>query len=337
MTDKYYLQSRASAEQRFADLRSYLNDAQELAGQKACVYSTGSFGRSEAGPNSDLDLFIVIDEIEDNKKTKDPSKPVLKRALSNIDETKLRCHLIGAVERSDIAPFDGDGKYLESHLFGDFVRNLGSRDDDYRNTFTGRMLLLLESKPLVGEEVYRRLIDGIIEKYFRDFDDNQNNFLPSYLVNDILRMWRTFCVNYEFGRRDAEPKYKVKNLKLKFSRMLTCYSAIVCMLSVFGRTGTFTPNDARAMVGRTPTERFEDTCADHRGTPIAESLESALSQYSDFLQFAHLPEDELEPRIISESSDWRRKSQLFGGAVAETIEGLGRVSGGNELHRIVLI
>jgi hypothetical protein len=58
-----------------------------------------------------------------------------------------------------------------------------------------------------------------------------SSVVPAFLANDILRIWRTFCVNYE-ARTETEPaekkaKRKLKNYKLEHSRLLTCYSALL--------------------------------------------------------------------------------------------------------------
>jgi hypothetical protein len=48
-------------------------------------------------------------------------------------------------------------------------------------------------------------------------------------------------------------KRKLKNYKLKHSRLLTCYSALAYLLAVFATRQTVTPDDARKMVSSTPT------------------------------------------------------------------------------------
>lgn len=127
--------------------------------------------------------------------------------------------------------------------------------------FTARLLLLLESCPLVGEAIYGDVVEEVISAYWRDYEDHRDDFVPAFLTNDILRLWRTFCVNYEAGT-DREPperkaKGKLKNFKLKHSRMLTCYSAILFLLYKYMLHGTVTPDDALEMTKRTPTIRLE--------------------------------------------------------------------------------
>ena len=85
--------------------------------------------------------------------------------------------------------------------------------------------------------------------------------MPTFLTNDILRLWRTFCVNYE-ARTERVPelekaKGKLKNYKLKHSRLLTCYSAILYLIAIHYQNGSVHPSDAREMTELTPTQRLE--------------------------------------------------------------------------------
>ena len=194
LTDKYIEFAREGTLRRLEELRIKLADAESLISGKACVYATGSFGRLEAGPHSDLDLFIVVDETKNVEGVK-------VRQLDGIEEIRLKYKLIMAGKKCQIADFDGGGKYLESHTIEAFVKDLGTREEDYNNTLTGRLLLLLESRPLLGEDLYGHLLNNVIDAYFGDFEGNERNFLPAFLTNDILRMWRTFCVNYEQSRK----------------------------------------------------------------------------------------------------------------------------------------
>jgi hypothetical protein len=285
---------------------------------------------------SDLDLFIVID-------TKDSNKgPV--RTLDGIEETKLKFALITAVEKSSIAKFDAGGRYLESHGIKDFVSALGSQTDDFQNTFTGRLLLLLESRPLLGREVYDRLLSDVVNAYFRDYPGNEENFIPSFLINDILRLWRTFCVNYEFSRKKGSDDIKIKNLKLKFSRMLTCYSGILYLLSTHVAAGTVSPQDVMAMVALTPTERLQylkkKNCLtdENKQHEFAEMIDGILAKYSHFLELTHRSKAEVLAAYKEQANDWKQSSYQFGQQLAEALAMLGMSKGKFDgLYRMILI
>lgn len=316
-------------------LRADLSAAGEAVVGRACVYATGSFGRLEASEHSDLDVFIVS-KMED-------AEPEPTRLLDGIQEIKLQSELIKVVEKHEITKFDAGGKYLKALDADGLVRWLGSNEDDYRNTLTARMLMLLESKCLIGDDVYLEVIDSVLSKYFRDFTSHEHDFIPAFLINDILRMWRTFCVNYEFFRTGRDSREKLKNLKLKFSRMNTCYSAVVYLLAVFASNRTVTPADVTRMVELSPTERLEAVATEEKWSDefrahINQHAEEALSHYSDFLQLTHQPTKSAVRSYTADELNWRSKSYGFGGSLASLIDLLGSVSDDAlRLRRLILI
>ncbi len=332
MSDLYLFSARERAQVRLQKITDDLVGANEAFGQRACVYATGSFGRLEAGPKSDLDLFIVI---ETNAQS--PDKPL----LNAIEEIKLKNELISTAEKNDLANFDGGGRFLTSHTIESFTKWLGSNEDDFRNTLTGRMLMLLESKPLIGNAVYYKTIDLVIEKYFRDYVSHENEFVPSFLFNDIIRMWRTFCVNYEFYRKEGDSRNKIKNLKLKFSRMLTCYSGIVYLMAIYARDNRVQPGDVRAMTAISPTERLEAIATFFTGeiaATLQEAVENALTGYSEFLELTHRGSRTAVKIYSADEAKWREKSYVFGRCLSTMIDHLGEVSPkADELRRLILI
>ncbi len=113
-------------------------------------------------------------------------------------------------------------RFSEVHPLSDYLNGLGKPSDEANNTFTGRLLLLLESKAIFGESSYQYIRRECVRDIGRIYNDHSQNFLPAFLVNDILRFWRTLCVNYEAGLTTNPAKRRAKNYKLKYSRLLTC-------------------------------------------------------------------------------------------------------------------
>jgi predicted nucleotidyltransferase len=197
---------RETSRSRLVEVQRELTESEALATGKACVYATGSFARGEASRFSDLDLFIVgKSESPQAKAGQTPPPP--ERLLKRLDEICIKAELISATRQLKIPEFSGDGEYLTFYTVRELVRSLGRPDDDATNTFTARLLLLLESTPLVEANVYTDVISEVVLPYWRDYEDHQNDFMPAFLANDILRLWRTFCVNYE-ARTDTDPAEK---------------------------------------------------------------------------------------------------------------------------------
>jgi predicted nucleotidyltransferase len=244
---------RQYSDQRFEELKAALVGAPGICGDKACVYAIGSFGRREASQHSDLDIFIVsLCHGKDRE---------YKSRLTKLEEILLKADLIRASRTSGFPDFSKDGDFLQHHSSISLIQTTGDRNDDAINTFTARLLLLLESKPLAGEDVHIQVINDVIAKYWSEFPEHNDCFIPAYLANDILRYWRTLCLNYEARTSEKTPRdranRKIKNYKLKHSRMLTCYSALLFLLYIYSENGTVTVEDTQTMVRLVPTERLE--------------------------------------------------------------------------------
>jgi len=261
-----------------------------------CIYSTGSFGRREAGKHSDLDLFFVVDG-------KREDIPKLIKTLIDADLIRL-CTRLGYPE------FSGDGEYLKIHTLSDLSQKIGDQDEDAENIFTARMLLFLESVPLHNDDVYNRTISECIQQYCRDHMDHPTNFKPIFLVNDISRFWKTLCLNYESARTglkpEDKPKHRVKNLKLKFSRMMTCYSMLACLCDPAEGDS---PEKLEQLVGMTPHQRLTHITNKHGLTDLFGSL---VNEYEWFLTITDEEKSIVRSRVAEQKDDVFRRARLFG-------------------------
>jgi predicted nucleotidyltransferase len=309
---------RQYSKDRQQTLQTRLVGAQKIAERKACVYVTGSFGRGEACSNSDLDLFIVGETHSDAS-----------RRLTNLDDICLKAELIDAGRELGFPEFSGDGEYLEHYTVEELVKSLGTPEDDASNTFTARLLLLLESKPLLCSDIYQKVIRDVIAAYWRDYPSHEMEFLPAFLTNDILRLWRTFCVNYE-ARTQSEPdnkkrKRRLKSYKLKHSRLLTCYSALLYLMVTWKTQRTVSPEDAMRMVGLTPTERIEHVTALPEVASAVPALNRIRDLYDEFLAQTDASEIELLEII---GDDVKRREMFataaeFGSSIFDAISAIG--------------
>jgi hypothetical protein len=326
---------RSETAARIADLRGRLKAADALAKGKACVFATGSFGRRESSPHSDLDLFIVGKK--DGKPGRDGKEGSL---LKRLDEVCIKALLIKATRGLNIPDFSDDGRYLTHYSVHEFTKTLGTPEDDVTNTFTARLLLLLESFPLLESSVYQAVMKDVIAAYWRDYEDHKTDFMPAFLANDILRLWRTFCVNYE-ARTERIPeqkkaKGKLKNYKLKHSRLLTCYSALLYLLAIYGSQRTVSPTDAMAMTSLSPTERLEWLLGRRNLARAHRGIKKLLQQYERFLETTNADEKELIRRFVDKntSQSYMRAAYKFGDLVFEVLTSIGD---GSRFHRLLVV
>jgi len=326
---------RTQTKARLETLREMIRAAEGFAAGKACVYATGSFGRCEASTYSDLDLFIVGKK--DGKEGRDGKQGSL---LKRLDEICIKAELIKATRELGIPEFSGDGRYLAHHSVHEFTKTLGTPEDDAINTFTARLLLLLESCPLLGDEVYKEVTKEVIDAYWRDYDDHKDHFMPAFLANDILRLWRTFCVNYEARTErtpeDEKAKGKLKNYKLKHSRLLTCYSALLHLLAVYARRNTVSPTDAEFMISMTPTERLEWLLAQTWLSDAHATVKALLDQYELFLARTNAAESELVRRFSDKdtSRQYMTEAYRFGDLVFQVLKSHRKRQ---SIHRLLVV
>ncbi|MGC2273179.1 MAG: nucleotidyltransferase domain-containing protein [Candidatus Sulfotelmatobacter sp.] len=319
---------RLETAKRIEALRGELVRAEQLCGVTACVYMTGSFGRGEASSHSDLDVFIVGLGTHETP------------ALSRLNQILVKADLIEANKKLGLPEFSADGEYLTHHTVGELLGTLGKPEDDANNTFTARLLLLLESTPLVGESAYRRIVDDVIASYWRDYQENKNKFVPAFLANDILRMWRTFCVNYE-ARTQSVPaekraKRSVKNYKLKHSRLLTCYSGLLYLLAVFSKSGTVSPTDAASMIALSPTQRLGWMLSQPELKEASQTIRQLIEGYERFLAKTEVSEGELVARFLDKETkkSYSASAFEFGDLVFAVFNAIGR---GSRFHRLLVV
>lgn len=306
MTSSVLEERRKLTSDRVGQLQEALGKvhADKIVGDAACVYATGSVGRGEMSARSDLDIFIVRD--------KSVAPP-----LTNLEEIRLKARLIEESRKLGFPDFSEDGEYVKSYdVKEDLIDKLGGREDDYTNVLTARLLLLLESRAILGDGIYGRVIDDLVGRYWKDYPQNSADFLPVFLINDILRFWKTMCLNYEERTNDARTgKRRLLNYKLKYSRLLTCYSAILYLTAQVRERGTVSPEVARGMVATTPTARLEHVAA--VSPEAAASVKKILESYTKFLATCDDEKKALEEKFADNEfkRERFREAKVFGDEV----------------------
>lgn len=273
------------SEERLKEIRAEFQGSQACLGDALSIFCTGSFARREAGEHSDLDLFIVADQ-----------RP------KRLHEIRILAEVIRINDSLKFPPFSNDGQYLDVHLFEDLKKATGSRYDDSRNLFTTRLLLMLESEPIFEDATYAKYLQGVADHYYRD-DDPAKSFKPLFLLNDLLRYWRTLCLNYEEGRNDPEREFRKRNANLKFSRLVTVFSTVLPLVA----EPLDTLDKFVALCRRPALRRLAQGVDRLDDAGLVERWEGFLDDYADFL--------ELKDSGISENSKEVQESTLTNGAM----------------------
>jgi hypothetical protein len=240
-----------TARQSALDVRRILGTACE---QRLGPFSTdvdlvvfGSLARGEWTSGSDVDWTLLIDgqAIPDHR--------TVARGIHDIIAS------VSYRERPLAHP-GAEGIFGSMAFSHDIIHYIGGQADTNWNT-TQRILLLLEATPIRAEKqhestgAYDRVTRAILYRYLHD-DTNfaaagpAESRIPRFLLNDIVRYWRTMCVDFAYKEwEQAGKKWALRNLKLRMSRKLLFVSALFTVFSCYRNSAiAFSPADAESYI-----------------------------------------------------------------------------------------
>ena len=294
-------ETRASYSQvRLDELRNRINDLDEVSDlPNLTIFSVGSYARLEASKYSDIDMFFLCDGNKDK---------ILEPRTNSL---RLFGKMIETIKTMGFPKFSNDCQYLTILHTEDILIHLGSPRDDHENYFTVRMLLLLESHCLYGNDTFQKITADIVKSYFKDYPDHKETFQPMFLLNDICRFWKTLLLNYENKRNGSKniddpenikTRQRVRNFKLKHSRMTTCFATIVAL-------GCYqvpvTEKDVIELTKLTPHERLE--LIKEMMPAVTREVNEVLDGYAWFLEITGSPTEELEAHFC----DNTKRTEMF--------------------------
>lgn len=171
----------------------------------------GSWARRELTEHSDDDWLVLVNGAQ--RSEVNPSIAAVGSILG-IDERK-----------------PGDQKIFGIHAFCDDVAEKVGLDRDDNTNLTHRVLLMLESVPFTGHDTHRACWERILDGYLQEVRRDERP--PRFFLNDVVRYWRTICVDFVGKHREAGEKWGTRNAKLRASRKVLFAGGLLPILQCF--------------------------------------------------------------------------------------------------------
>jgi hypothetical protein len=239
--------------QKVDDLRARLSS---LVPNGSIAITFGSYARREASEQSDIDYIIV--------------GPDIAEASRNALMTQVETTVAGIVR---IEP-SADGAFAKYVVRDEMLRNLGGNRET-NETLTRRMLLLLEGEWLSAETEFKNFRRELLGRYVAATPKDHQ--LALFLMNDIIRYWRTMTVDYMYKTTEGEKPWAIRNIKLIFSRKLMYASGLFSVGTTLDMSAEKKIQTLEGLFAMPAIERMEAICGKER-------IAKALGCYNLFLE-----------------------------------------------------
>jgi predicted nucleotidyltransferase len=181
---------------------------------------------------------------------------------------------------------------------------LGGRAPGSEEIF-GKQVWLVESVPVCGDATHARALIGLLTGYL---EANVKDYRPPrFLLNDLIRYWRTIAVDFESKMRDRRGEgWGLRNAKLRLSRKALFAGGLLPVLECY----RYASDDMASYLGERmsvpPLDRIADVFVDHRALDAGVR---SLSAYDEFL--AILGDGDKRRQLTELGVDAAAESPLF--------------------------
>ena len=237
---------RESALERFGDTREFL------------IGVNGSYARREATEKSDVDFFFLTTGSE----------------ASSAEESQAEFRDL--LEEDLNLKLPASNGVFENPLPVEKIYEIGGLTDD-NATLTRRMLLLLEGEWVFNESGFREVRRSLLDKYLHHRPEADK--ICMFLLNDVIRYWRTICIDLENKVHAHSKARDIRLIKLRFSRMLLYASGVLAIGEGYGLSSEEKLKSLQTLLGKWPIDRIRS----------GKKAEPVLDLYAGFLKALDTP------------------------------------------------
>ncbi len=245
--------AKVTSDSKIARLREVLKNED----QTFSIVVGGSLARGEASEESDIDYFFFGDDEEAVERAK--------LFLSSKED-----EIAGIVGK----PPSADGAFGSSacETANALISNIGGNDDE-NEKITRRILFLLEGTWLTSKDSFEKYRSAVLNRYVSSYIEHKH--LCRFLLNDIIRYYRTICVDFEFKTVEKNKEWGLRYIKLRYSRQFLYFSGLIAVAETVGLSHDEKLEKLATLFNLTPIDRVKKVCGS--------SANAALELYDNFL------------------------------------------------------
>jgi len=242
--------------EKLRDLNARLNAAFR-GDENFSVLVAGSFGRMDAHGKSDLDFMII-------------HNGSLRDQQSKIGTVRNCAHELG------IETPNPEGAFSKPIELDTMIRTVGSNEDNLNST-AQRLLILMEGRAIYNQRFFNHIMMSILEFYLDQVSkDPEKEALV--LLNDLIKYFRSICINVEFNFWQDRSKWGIRNVKLRHSRILI-YAGLLLLILTASKYRKEKVDFLKDNIFRSPIEKIYTAYQENNDS----NFERILAIYNVFL------------------------------------------------------
>jgi hypothetical protein len=278
------------ADRSVSDLRTSLNRYTTDAAvdtDGVCVIIGGSLARREVTHGADCDYLVLV--------TGTPDHSVIPKFMRWMELLR---------DKFALMPPGSQRIFADAATSSELMARIGLDADSNVNT-TRRLLALIESDWLFDQEARKLIVRRLLERYCADYCPDSDFWvqhtvrIPHFLLNDVIRFWRTMAVDFGAKQWSAlRPDWGLRYAKLLTTRKVLFAGTLSTIFRTQAALEGITDNGERYAslldyleeeFSVPPLERLMRSYDRVVDSESKESLVQILASYDEFIDILERP------------------------------------------------